>query len=193
MSKNDKSFVNVAKGSESPWCTSRNEIVKSLAYREERELLSILLQEKICISEIINSGIKYDYFWWIDHSVIFKFIAKNFDSYKTILTREQFRNEIERTYKETEEQTYYRNLYDEIINLNISPEDFPSLKSHVVFRYSLLKATDIIFNHSDKILSSNGKDSSVVESFIQDAVSIRSNTDNEYSKTVAFSDSLGEV
>lgn len=181
-----------SKGAESPWCIINNLKAKEIALREEKSFISLLFRDKVLVAESLSSGIQYSFFWWNDTSELFKIIAKYFDQYKAILTREQFRNEISKLYKE-EEQTYYRSLYDEIANLDISPEDFPALKNNVKNRYLSKQAHDIIKKHFETILEVRSNNSKDVEAFIQDVMSIKGTGNEEYAQTITFSESLKNV
>src|ERR1035437_252848 len=179
-------------GAESPYCMTSNAKAKEVALREEKAFISLLFRDKALVSDVLSAGIQYKYFWWNDTSELFKIIAKYFDQYKAILTREQFRNEITKLYQE-EEQTYYRSLYDEIINLDISSEDFPALKNGIKGRNLSRQAIEIINKHHQAILEVRGSNNKDVEKFIQDVLAIKGTGNDEYAQTIVFSESLKEV
>jgi replicative DNA helicase len=194
MFQNSKKENNIKRinGAESPWCMANNAKAKEIALREEKSFISILMHSKEAVSESISSGIKYSFFWWNDTSELYKIIAKYFDQYRSILTREQFRNEVAKLYKE-EEQTYYRSLYDEIANLDISIEDFSALKNGIKNRNLSRQAIDIINKHHQTILEARSSSNKDVETFIQDILSIKGTGNDEYAQTVSLTDSLKEV
>jgi len=179
------------KGGESRWCIFKNAVAKEVALREEKSFMNLLLQDKELVSESIAVGIRHSHFWWNDTSELYKIITRYFDQHKAILTREQFRNEIERLYKEIEDQTYYRNLYDEIINLGISDEDFSALKNGIQTRNLSQQANAVIQNYFERILEA--KDRKIVEEFIQATLSIKGAGNDEYSQTISLAESLKEV
>jgi len=181
------------RGGETIWCMASNEKAKEIALREEKSLINLLFREKVLVSEALSSGIQYSFFWWNDTSELFKIIAKYFDQYKAILTREQFRNEITKIYKDEEEQTYFRSLYDEISTLDISIEDFPALKNGIKNRNLSRQAIDIINKHHQTIFEIRDNNHKDVEAFIQDVLAIKGTENDEYAQTIVFNDSLNEV
>ena len=181
------------KGSEASWCTFKNNVQKEIAQREEKSIINLIFRKKELLLDLISSGIQYKHFWWSDSSELYKIIAKYFDQYKSLLTREQFRSEVENAFKDTDEQTYYRSLYDEIINLDVSVEDFKALKTSLKTRNLLQQSYSVIQNHFSNILEAKGNPRKEIEQFIQDVVAIRSDGEDEYSKTISLSDSLGKV
>ena len=195
MSQNLKKEKNVKmiRGAESIWCMASNAKAKETALREEKSFMNLLFRDKNLVSEALSSGVQYSFFWWNDTSELFKIIAKYFDQYKAILTREQFRNEIIKIYKNEEEQTYFRSLYDEISSLDISTEDFLALKNGIKNRNLSRQVVDIINKHHEKIFEIGSNNSKDVEMFIQDVLTIKGTGNEEYAQTIAFNDSLKEV
>lgn len=181
------------KTSECSWCTFPNERQREIAEREEKAFINLLFQNKEMIADAISSGIRYTHFWYCETSDFYKIIARYFDEYKSILTRDQFRNEIDRLFTEEEDRTYFRGKYDNIISICASKEDYKALKENIKVRLLMQKSYDATQKHFQKILDGGVNVKSEIETFIQDVSDIKSLNEDSYSRTIGLSEAMGEV
>lgn len=181
------------KSLESSWCTFPNDKQKEIAEREEKSFINLLLQHKELVADAISYGISYRHFWYSDASDFYKIVAKYYDDYKSILTRDQFRNEVDRLFSDDEDRTYFRSKYDNLISICASTEDYKALRENIKTRNLLQKCYDATQKHFQKILDGGPNIKSEIESFVQDVSLIKSLSEDNFSKTIGLSEAIGEV
>jgi replicative DNA helicase len=178
---------------EASWCKFPNEKIRAVAEREEKSFISLLFKHKDCIQDSISSGVKYDHFWYADTSDLYKIIARYFDTYKSVLTREQFKSEVDKLFNEDEVKIYFKNKYDEFIGVNVSHEDYQALKANIKIRLMQQKTCNSVHKYFKPILEGGDNVRQNIESYIRDVSSIKSLSGDPYTKTIGLKESINEV
>jgi len=106
-----------------------------LAKREEARLLSLLLNDKDSLIEIVDHRhITVEHFLHLDHCYIYQTILGNYTRFGTLLTRDSLRSLVEQYSGDDTAVSRWLNLYESFRTVAVSPEDLPMLVEGLISR-----------------------------------------------------------
>jgi len=113
-----------------------NQKVKDIADREEHRFLALILKNKEALVRAITMDhMTYKNFLVPKHSSLYSMIAKYWDDYGSMISREAFRTMTEEKHG-VEKMGPLCVLFDKYMNQRVSPEDYEKLADGIRQRYS---------------------------------------------------------
>lgn len=177
-----------------------NEDVLRLAEKEEPRFLNILLRDKDSLSNAIAFGIKptakgmAGHFMFPKNNFLFTLIYKNYEKYKTVLTRSAMDSIIDQQDEITEEDKASAKTYwDKVWNRHdVALEDYTMLRDHINDRYILWQ----FYNQwklGDQIIKASSDHGKLVKDYVRDISSIDNMEADPYSRTMGITEGMSEA
>lgn len=177
-----------------------NEDAMRLAEKEEPRFLNILLKDKDSLSNAISFGIKPTetgrpgHFLFSKNNFLFTLIYKNYEKYKTILTRSAMDSIIDQQEGITEEDRASAKTYwDKTWNRHdVSLEDYAILRDHINERYILWQFFEK-WKMGEQIIKASSDYVTLVKDYIRGFSSIDNIEGDPYSRVMSISDGMAEA
>ena len=137
-----------------------NEQLKKSAQKEEPRFLSILLRDKECLADCMNSKVKpgsHGHFWDTDARFFYGLICEYHKKYGTTLTRTAVDSIMDSVEKingitvEEEHKAKVRMYWDKVISLDSPIEDYELLKHNINNRYVQWQAYEVLKEEIENI------------------------------------------
>ncbi len=163
-----------------------NEELDRIAEKEERRFLSLLLKDKKCLQDAIESGIKEGkegHFWFPEHRFLYGYICKNYKENGALLSRSSMESLLATHDKIGDEDcSAGMGLWDKIWSNNESTsEDYSLLKKSLDSRYKQWKTVKVLQDKLPSLIKANGNQSELVDEIKNDLSEVTNLTENRYS------------
>jgi len=177
-----------------------NEDVLRLAEKEEPRFLNILLRDRDSLSDAISFGIKPTetgrpgHFMFSKNNFLFTIIYKNYDKYKTILTRGAMDSIIDQQDGITEEdKASAKSYWDKVWNRHdVALEDYTILRDHINDRYLLWQFYEK-WKMGEQIVKAPAEHGTLIKDHIKDILSINNMDADPYSRVMGINEGMSEA
>lgn len=175
-----------------------NEELKRIAEKEERRFLSLLLKDKDCLSDAVESGIKpgkQGHFWLPEHRYLYNYIYKYFKEHSAKMTRSAMESLLA-THPNIgdEDCSAGMSLWDKIWSNNeASKEDYSMLKKSLDCRYRQWKIADIMQDNIADLIKATGNQNELVEDIQSEIASIDGVQENKYSLVMGVEEGMDKA
>jgi len=163
-----------------------NQEVERIAEKEERRFLSLLLKEKGCLTDAVESGIKPGkdgHFWFSDHRWLYSFIHKHYKAHGSLLTRSSMESLlVTQDSIQEEDCSAGMGMWDTTWSNNeASKEDYPFLKKSLDARYRQWQMVDILQDKLPSLIKACGNQEDLVDDIQTDINGISCLAEDNYS------------
>ena len=175
-----------------------NEVLNRIAIKEERRFLSILLKNKKCLANAIDSGIKYGkdgHFWSSSHRFLYEIMVKYFQEYHSVLTRSAMESILSKqnTFAD-EDETAGIGIWDEIWGNNEADVgDYPFLKKSIDDRYQQWKIVSGLQDKLPELMKATGGQDKIIEGIKKSVNSVESASIHNYSLTMSVEEGMDKA
>ena len=149
-----------------------NEKLLRDAEREESRLCSLVLRDAASMEKVVDSGIRFDWFWNDECSDFFKILAGYWFENKHIVRMETFESLIDKNAPNPEAVTRKMSLYNEIYALMATADELPYLISQVIARHAQRLVSNHMQNWYDRIMKANSNQLALSQQFVQEALNL---------------------
>lgn len=177
-----------------------NEDVLRLAEKEEPRFLNILLKDRDSLSDAISFGIKptegnkAGHFFFQKNNFLFTLIYKNYEKYKTILTRSAMDSIIDQQDGITEEdKASVKTYWDKTWNRHdVALEDYTLLRDHINDRYLLWQFYNKL-KAGNNIVNASADHGNLIKEYLRDFSSIDNLDADPYSRVMGVEEGVNEA
>lgn len=176
----------------------KNEDVLNLAVHEEREFLSLLLNHRDLMDDVIkNTNINDDYFFYLENARIFAIAAFYHLEHNSALT-EGAVNEIVRNSKHPQEE---RAILQRLMKPLSKPEEYERLKNNLIDRHNQQLFYEMVFEGKDgdvgiahRILNATSNQTAIISEFQDKIMSFEKRLkSDEFTTVTSLSESVERV
>ena len=167
-----------------------NQKLQMLSKRDERRFNALMTQDKDLLSSAVTGGVTYQWFLDDQQRMMFSIIAEYFRNYGTLITYPAFCSIAEVRSATDEAKTHWVNLYNEMQNEHVSPEDYPSLRKGLAGRYMQARVFSVLDEFHPKIINAVDDQLSVVTDFQRQLNNISSPDSQQYTKVSSLEQQL---
>jgi len=172
-----------------------NQEVERIAEKEERRFLSLMLKEKTCLSDAIDSGIKpgkEGHFWFAEHRFLYGFIYNYYKDHSSLLSRSSMESLLVSQEKIGDEDcSAGMGLWDKIWSNNESTkEDYSHLKKSIDARFRQWQLVSLLQDKLPSLIKANGNQSELVDNLQSDINSISSLEEDNYSLVMSTNEGM---
>jgi len=171
-----------------------NHKLKDIARRDEGRFVALMLQNKDLLTEAIeSSGISCRHFLTPEHAGVFDLVARYYDKYRAVLTRDAFRSVVEERYG-TEDAARYLMAFNEYLGLRVSADDYGKLKDGIGNRFVQQQFYEQVRGGERlaEIIQATTGQSELVSKFVEGMSEIEFGLgdEDEFSRTTSLGDSM---
>jgi replicative DNA helicase len=169
-----------------------NQKIEEAAKVEEPRLNSLLMKDKNILSTCISGGITHNYFQVESQKNLFAIIARYWDKYGALLTRQAFESVVNQNFSE-EMAAKLRTEFDATYSEIVAADDFGLLRSNLVGRYMQRQAFATLQKNYDLLLNSVSGQQKLVENLQSEINQIKAPNTNTFNRTVSLDQMLKET
>lgn len=172
-----------------------NERLKDVASGEERRFLNLVLTkgEKDFIKAAVDGGVNRRWFMVDHHGEIFNIIAKNYVTYGTLITHQQYDELLRKNLTSPEKIALWNEHYIDICSAQTEKDEFRSLLSALKDRYIQRQAYSVNRKYHDVLLNATANQGQLVQEFISSVTEIDVPGNNSHTNVLEFSTALKEA
>jgi len=167
-----------------------NDKLKEISKKEERRLNSLFLKDKDSLKEALSMGVSFKYFQDSVQQQIFRLIAKYYDSYNSLLTRNTYIETVEKHFSAEDSIAFYRTQFDALYSVEVVSGDFRHLIDGIHSRSLQRQAYDICARYFEPLLNITSGQKKLVEEFQDEVSAIKKPNDDSYNRVVTLSNVL---
>lgn len=170
----------------------KNEKLQDISKREERRFIALLLKDKDHLKQAIAGGASFRFFNDPVQRQLFQLIARYYDSYGVLMTRNAFIELVERNFKEENQQAFYCTQFDQLYAIDVRPDDFGHLYGGIQDRYLQRQAFDVIARYYEPLINATSGQRKLVEKFQEEVFAIKMPFDDSYNRVITLQRVLDE-
>lgn len=164
--------------------------IKDLSLQDERRLNSLFLKDKDALEEWIATGHSYKYFQNANQQSLFRHIAKYYDEYGKLLSRENFTSQLKSSGYDNTKITRILGVFDDSFKTNVHPDDYSALADLASNRYVQYQFVDLAGNYLDVIQNASSGQASLVDEFVGKVTNIQKPAEDTYNSVHTLSNVL---
>lgn len=172
-----------------------NERLKDVASGEERRFLNLVLTkgEKSFIKDAVEGGVNRKWFMVDYHGEIYNIIAKNYVTFGTLITHQQYDELLRKNLSAPETIALWNERYIDICSAQTENEEFPSLLAALKDRYIQRQAYSINRKYHDVLLNATSDQGRLVQEFISSVTDIDIPGNDSHTNVLEFTTALKDA
>ncbi|MCK9435562.1 MAG: DnaB helicase C-terminal domain-containing protein [Candidatus Cloacimonetes bacterium] len=172
-----------------------NERLKDVADGEERRFLNLLITkgEKEHIQKAVDGGVNRRWFMHDHLGEIYNIVAKNFVTYGTLITHQQYDELLRKNLSSPEKIAKWNEHYIDICSAQTEKDEFPSLLAALKDRYIQRQAYTVNMKYHEQLLNATSDQGQLVQEFISSVSGIDVPGSNTHTDILEYSTALKDA